>query len=244
MGAVAGGMVLSVLIAWWPLRHAWRENLSGSASALPSARAIQGYFWNVLVAQTALFLLVNADMILMARFLDASTLGAYGKAAQLSRIVFFLPTPIAAAMFPRAVTSSNPRLILGPVLFTLAICLAAAGFMTLWPTLALRLIYGAAAVGPLYIELTRWYAWAAVPLALINLLAPYLWARHETARTLWLVPACLVYLAALFAFHQTPQQIILCVLVGGLLALAALAWPTLHLLRANARAAAGTPPGV
>ncbi len=241
LGGVAASILLGLLIAWWPLRRAWQAGASDDATALPSARAVQGYFWNVLIAQTALFLLVNADMILMARFLDAGTLGAYGKAAQLSRIVFYLPMPLAAAMFPRAVTSANPRLILGPVLFTLAICLGAAGFLTLFPTLALRLIFGAAATGPLYIELTRWYAWAAIPLALINLLAPYLWARHETVRVLWLVPACLAYLVALFLFHQTPQQIILCVLAGGTLALVMLGWLTWHLLRADARTAAGQP---
>jgi O-antigen/teichoic acid export membrane protein len=239
LGSVAASILLGLLIAWWPLRRAWHASASSEVTALPPARAIQGYFWNVLIAQTALFLLINADMILMARYLDAGTLGAYGKAAQLSRIVFYLPMPLAAAMFPRAVTSSNPRLILGPVLFTLAICLGAALFLTLFPDLVLRLIFGGAATGPLYIELTRWYAWAAIPLALINLLAPYLWARHETVRVLWLVPACLLYLAGLFVFHHSPQQLIACVLAGGLLALAALAWPTLHLLRADARTAAG-----
>lgn len=241
LGAVAGGMALSVLIAWWPLRHAWRKDESGQATALPSARAVQGYFWSVLIAQTALFLLLNADMILMARFLGDASLGAYGKAAQLSRIVLFLPTPIAAAMFPRAVTSSHPRLILGPALFTLAICLAAAGFMTLFPSLALRLIYGGAYTGPLYVELIRWYVWATIPLALINLLTPYLWARHATMRTLWLVPVCLLYLVALFAFHQTPQQIILCVMAGGTLALGMLGWLTWHLLRTEASGAAAVP---
>lgn len=240
LGAVAGGIALSVLIAWWPLRHAWDGAKGGAdpAATLPPVRAVQGYFWSVLLSQTALFLLVNADMIFMARFLDEVTLGPYGKAAQLSRIVFFLPTPLATAMFPRAVNSAHPRLILGPVVFTLALCLVVAVAMTLFPTLALRIVYGGASTGPLYVELTRWYAWAAIPLALINLLTPYLWARHETARTLWLVPACLLYLVALFVFHQTPQQIILCVLGGGTLALLLLGWLTWHLLRAEARAAA------
>ena len=164
---------------------------------------------------------------------------AYGKVAQLSRIVFFLPMPLATAMFPRVVSSSNPRLIFGPVLVTLAVCLAAAAFMTLWPELPMRVLYREH--GALYMSLTRSYVWVTIPLALINLLAPYLWARHETARTLWLVPACLLYLALLFAFHQTPQQLILCVLAGGLLALAALTWPLVHLLRADARTAAPPP---
>ncbi|MCX7009156.1 MAG: oligosaccharide flippase family protein [Kiritimatiellaeota bacterium] len=241
LGAVAGGVLLGVLTMWWPLRHAWRQDESGSPIALPSARAIQGYFWSVLVAQTALLLLMSADMILMARFLDENSLGAYGKAAQLSRIVLVLPAPIAIAMFPRAVNSTNPRLILGPILFTFGICLAAAGFMTLFPKLVLHILYGGAATGPLNVELTRWYVWAIIPLALINLLAPYLWARHATMRTLWLVPVCLAYVAALFAFHQTPQQMILCVLAGGSLACLLLGWLTWHLLRSEVPTVAECP---
>lgn len=235
LGAVAAGSAVGVLLAWWPLRRAWQGEASDEGTALPPARTIQGYFWSVLVAQIALFLLVNADLILMVRFLADDELAAYGRAAMLARIVFFLPMPLAAAMFPRAVTSANPRLILGPVLLTLAICLVAAGAMTCAPTLALHLIYGDTATGPLYVELTRWYVWAAIPLALINLLAPYLWARHETARALWLGPACLIYLVALFLCHQTPQQMILCVLAGGGLAVVLLGWLTWHLLRADAR---------
>ncbi len=232
LGGVAASLALGVGLAWWPLRRAW-QGVSDAVTDLPPARAIQGYFWNVLLAQGALFLLVNADMILMARFLDGQELAAYGKAAQLSRVVFFLPMPLAAAMFPRAVTSANPRLILGPVLLTLAVCLVAAGFMTLWPELPMQLLYGER--GELYLTLTRGYVWAAIPLALINLLAPYLWARHETVRTLWLVPACLLYLVALFLCHQSPQQMILCVLAGGTLAVMLLGWLTGSLLRADAR---------
>jgi O-antigen/teichoic acid export membrane protein len=234
LGAVAAGFAVGVLLAWWPLRRAWQGESADADASLPPARAVQGYFWNVLCAQFALFLLVNADMILMARFLAGEELAAYGRAAMLARIVFFLPMPLAAAMFPRAVTSPHPRLILGPALFTLAIGLLAAGALTLVPGLALRLIYGGAATGPLYIELTRWYVWAAIPLALLNLLAPYLWARHATARTLWLVPVCLAYLVALFFCHQTPLQMILCVLAGGTLAVLLLGWLTWHLLRAEA----------
>jgi peptidoglycan biosynthesis protein MviN/MurJ (putative lipid II flippase) len=84
---------------------------------------------------------------------------------------------------------------------------------------------------PLHLELTRWYVWAAIPLALINILSPYLWARREAARTLWLIPVTLGYLTLLSVFHATPQQIILCLLAGGLAALALLLGLTVGVLR-------------
>jgi O-antigen/teichoic acid export membrane protein len=216
LGTVAGSTIIGVLLMWWPLRQVHHIAPTRIAE-LPGARAVQGYFWAVLLGQIALFLLLQADMILLPRFLVGDELAAYGKAAQLARAVFFLPLPIVAAMFPRAVTSSNPRLLLGPVVFTLAVCLLAAAAMTAFPALPMRLLYGISE--PLHLTLTRWYVWAVIPLALINLIAPYLWARHEVVRTLWLIPVTLGYLGLLYRFHATPHQIILCLLAGGLAAL-------------------------
>ena len=239
LGAVTAGTVIGILIAGWPLR-ALARSTAPERAPLPDARAVSGYFWTVLCSQTALFLLINADMILLPRFLDGEALAAYGKAAQLSRAVFFLPLPMAIAMFPRAVTSGNPRLLLGPALFTLTVCVAAAAGMTLWPALPLRLIYGIS--GPAYELLIRLYVWAVIPLALINLILPYLWARHAARRTLWLIPVTLGYLLLLQGFHRTPQQMIVCLLIGGLAALAVLGYLTAGLLSAPRPASTGGRP--
>ena len=198
---------------------------------LPKARAVNGYFWAVLLGQVALLLFSNADVIFSPRFLAGKALEAYGPAATLSRAVFFLPAPIITAMFPRAVTSGNPRLLLGPLVFTLFVCIAGALFMTLFPELPMRLMYNIN--DPFYAALMRRYVWAVIPLALINILSPYLWARHKAAQTLWLLPALGVYLLLLALFHQTPQQMIACLLVGGLVALAVLTGLTWHVLRGN-----------
>jgi O-antigen/teichoic acid export membrane protein len=227
LGTVAGSTVIGLLIAWWPLRRMYQVT-PAETTELPEARAVQGYFWAVLFGQIALFLMINADMIFLPRFLAGDELAAYGKAAQLSRAVFFLPMPIISAMFPRAVTSSNPRLLLGPAVFTLAVCVAAAAAMTAWPALPMRLLYGVS--DPLHFTLMRWYVWALIPLALINLIALYLWARHEATRALWLIPVTAGYLLLLYRFHATPQQIILCLLAGSLVALAVLGWLTWRVL--------------
>jgi O-antigen/teichoic acid export membrane protein len=226
LGMVAVSVVVGLLISYWPLREHRQAPLPGT---LPAARSIHGYFWAVLFGQIALFLLINADLILSPRYLSGDTLAAYGKAATLSRIVFFLPLPIVTAMFPRAVTSGSPRLILVPAFVTLLLCATAAAVITLVPALPMRLMYGIS--DPLHLELTRWYVWAAIPLALINILSPYLWARREAARTLWLIPVTLGYLTLLSVFHATPQQIILCLLAGGLAALALLLGLTVGVLR-------------
>ena len=230
LGTVVGSTIIGLLIAWWPLRKMYQA-APADMTELPEARAVQGYFWAVLFGQIALFLMINADMIFLPRFLVGHELAAYGKAAQLSRAVFFLPMPIVTAMFPRAVTSNNPRLLLGPFAFTLGICILAAAIITAVPALPLRLLYGIS--DPLHFTLIRWYVWAVIPLALINLIAPYLWARHEATRALWLVPVTLGYLALLYRFHATPQHIILCLLAGGLVALVVLGWLTWRVFPKN-----------
>ncbi len=63
---------------------------------------------------------------------------------------------------------------------------------------------------PLYLSLLRRYIWAAIPLSLSIIMANYLWARHETMRVLWLVVIVAIYVGMLFAFHETPQQMIMC----------------------------------
>ena len=129
-------------------------------------------------------------------------------------------------------TSSNPRLLLGPLVFALIVCVGAATVMTAWPTLPMQLIYKVS--DPLHLTLTRWYVWAVIPLALINLIAPYLWARHETGRALWLVPVTLGYLLLLYRFHSTPHQIIICLGFGGSAALLVLGWLTWCVFTKNA----------
>jgi O-antigen/teichoic acid export membrane protein len=227
LGAVALSVVVGLLISYWPLRGMGQRPTV--KAELPAARSIHGYFWKVLFGQIALFLLINADLILSPRYLSGEAFAVYGKVATLSRIVFFLPLPMIAVMFPRAVTSGNPRLIIAPVLLTLSLCVGAATFMTLIPAVPLRLMYGVG--GPLYFELTRWYVWAAIPLALINILSPYLWARCEAKRALWLLPVAACYLALLSLFHDTPQQMIFCLLAGSLAALLILSILTVGVLR-------------
>ncbi|MCX6995745.1 MAG: hypothetical protein NTV49_01335, partial [Kiritimatiellaeota bacterium] len=139
LGAVALSIVVGLLISGWPLREVRPDPWPAT---LPSARAIHGYFWGVLLGQMALFLLINADLILSPRYLTGATLAAYGKAAMFSRIVFFLPMPMITAMFPCAVTSGHPRLILVPAVLTLMLCVAAATVMTIFPALLMRLMYG------------------------------------------------------------------------------------------------------
>lgn len=234
LAVVAVSFVVGLLISSWPLRG------FRSAEEVPllfSSRDIQHYFWGVLLSQTALFSLIHADLILSPRLFEGEMLAAYGKAATLSRIVFFLPIPIITAMFPRAVTSNKPSVIIIPLLLTLAMSLAAASALTLFPALPMQIMYGVS--DPLHLALMRRYVWAVMPLALISILSPYLWARREVRLTLLIIPVVLGYLAILFHIDLAAGQVILCMFVAGLVTLALLLWLTVRLCRATENEAKG-----
>jgi len=233
LGVVAASYAVGLVISYWPLRG---RNPAASSDALPSSGEIQRYFWGVLIGQAALFILIFADVILSPRLFSGETLAAYGKAATLSRIVFFLALPIITAMFPRAVTSSNPRILIAPLLATLGLTVCVALGMTLFPALPMQIMYGVSE--PLHLELVRLYVWAAIPLALINIISPYLWARKEVWITLWIIPVTVIYVLVLFFKPLTPNQVILSILAAGLCALTLLLGMTIRVLHNASKTAA------
>ncbi len=216
--AVAASFAVGLVISWLPLRS------SGNKEALPSpdldVAEIRRYFLGVLLGQGALYLLIHADLIFMPRLLEGEALDAYSKAATVARIVFFLPLPIMIAMFPRAVVSQKPSILLIPVLGTLVAALGAALVMNVIPELFMGLIYGEAT--ELQVKLVRVYAWAAIPFALNSILSPYLWARREVGLTLLLLPVTALYVALLWMRSWTAEELIRLVFLAGLVSFALL----------------------
>jgi O-antigen/teichoic acid export membrane protein len=210
IGAVAASALAGLLIGYLPIHGILRRT---EARRDFESGPVYRYLWPVLLGQGALFLLINADLILSVRFLEGDVLKAYGKAAMLSRTVLFLPLPVAVAMFPRAVTSARRGLLWAPVAFTVLASLGAAAAIACIPGLPMRLMYGVS--DPLHNELVRMYVWAVAPLSLAMVLCQYLWARHQTRAVVWAAPMVAAYVAALFAFHDTAAQIIGCLGVGG-----------------------------
>lgn len=158
-------------------------------------RPFASFFWPVAAGQALLYVLMNADLILMSRLLEGPVFSAYGKASMLARSVLFLPMPVILAMFPRAVVSDRLSTLLAPLGVAMGLAIGLACGVTLFPGLALRLMYGVegAAVERLLVA----YVWAAVPLAMSMALSHYVWARRGAKALLWLAPAAVVYSGAL-----------------------------------------------
>lgn len=217
MAALALSLLAGLLAAWWPLRSTLRETpaLEGVDTG-----PIYRYLWPVTAGSLALYLLTNIDLMLYPRLLEDESMAAYGKAAQLSRIVFLAAQPIIMVMFPRAVTSAAKGLLLGPLFFSSAVAVGLAGLVSLFPRFTMGLMYGVDA--PLYLELTRSYVWAALPLSPLLTLVQYLWARHRAWTTVWLLPVALVYTVGFGMAGDDPFTLVRTLAVGSWSALGVL----------------------
>ena len=156
--SVVLGIVMAIIPVWQLIRHKPKQQYN--------MRPIVVYFIPVLIGRAVLQLMMNADIILFPRLLSGEDFEVYGKAATLARTILFLPLPVALAMFPRAVVSSRRIILLGPVIFSLAACIAGAIFMTLWPEIPLKLMYGVE--GEAYNVILQRYVWAVIPVALVQ----------------------------------------------------------------------------
>lgn len=229
LAVVAASYAIGLGVSGVGLRESNAIAATNEPDRLPASREIRQYFWGVLAGQAALFLLIQADVILAPRLLEGASLAAYSKAATLSRIVFFLPLPIITAMFPRAVVSKRPGVIVMPLLATLAAAVGAALFLSVFPGVMMRLIYGVD--DALHVALVRRYVWSAIPLALISILSPYLWARREILLTLGLIPLVAIYLGVILVWPMDPARLIGCMAAAGGCALLLLLGRTLCLHR-------------
>jgi len=65
------------------------------------------YAFSFAIAMVGFGLLTSSDVVLVKRFFMPDVAGNYALAAMVARIVFFLPLPIASAMFPKVVSDGE-----------------------------------------------------------------------------------------------------------------------------------------
>lgn len=220
MGAIAVSFAASLAIGMIPFRK-----VISQTETIPDydTSNVYRYLFPVLLCQGAFLLLMNADIMFFKRFLYGDYVdlkGAYAQAATLSRSVIFLAGPLGVALFPRAVKSKEKKLFIGSLLCAAAFSGALAMFITLFPALPFKIMYGTD--NPVCFSIARRYVWAAMPLSLIGITIKYLWARQQLGKAMILVPIVLVYLLILYLFHRTPYQIVCCLAIASWLSLSLL----------------------
>ncbi len=180
------------------------------------------YMGGYMAAFTGYAVLSNADLILVKHYFDGPQAGAYAKAAMVARIVFFLPQPVAMALFPKVVSGGETSYASGRILFKAvllmgAIIMGAGGFFLLFPELMLRLIAGTE--DPALVPVVRGMVLALTPLTFLSTLLSYELAQRRFVVALPLGLCAAGYLMAARSIHETPLQIVAALGVAGAVAL-------------------------
>jgi dolichol-phosphate mannosyltransferase len=109
VGALGGNLISIMLVVAFSYLLAKRVLFAEGGSFLPYAHTFRFYHQvgGFALAAAGYALLTSSDVVLVKRFFAPEIAGDYALAAMVARIVFFLPMPIAVAMFPKVVSSQG-----------------------------------------------------------------------------------------------------------------------------------------
>lgn len=180
---------------------------SAGGGALPSLRL---YLAQSFFIQTAFAVLMTADVVLVKHYLPGDTEFAY--AATLGRIVAFMPTAVAMAMFPKVAsdggtTAEHRRIFLHSFGYTALLVAAAAGGCLLLPRLLLRILFGIQTAPDSMVGLARLMALAMSASALLNVVVQFLLAQRRFKAAWPAGIACLLYLLSAHLFHGSAREV-------------------------------------
>lgn len=208
LSAHAVGVLASILFGMIAFRVVLRADKAASAIPFRGGH----YFLMSLFVLTGFAILMNADVALVKRFFSPEEAGVFAKAATISRSIVFLPVPIAAAMFPKVVSSglstlTDRGILLRAVLFTTALIVVSATICTVAADLLWRVFTGE------YPDtetrfLLRWIFWAMAPLGLTFLLMNFEIAQRRFRAPAMLVLLAIVYVAGVALWHDTLAQVL------------------------------------
>lgn len=171
-------------------------------------------------------LLGNVDLLVVKHFFHPDVSGAYARASAIGRTVLSLNGVFLTILFPKvagaAAQGRRTLHLLGQaVLWGLLVHGAGAWVCSTWPQLPIRVLHGAGheAIGGWVAALV----WALVPQGMTVFVAQYLMGRRSFKFLALLTPSVLLFLAAIWALHQSIERVILVLAGGGVLCLAACA---------------------
>ena len=174
--------------------------------------ALSWYTGIVLLGTLAYTVLTNIDLIVVKHFFSPEQAGYYSAASVLGKIILFFPGAVTTVMFPKtsqrfALGQSASDLARKSVLVIVGLCGAAAAVLTLFPGLAVHVMFGNeydASIG-----LVGLYGATMGLYALVQLLMTF-YISQEEARFVWLLAGVTAVLAiVLAAFHVSLAQVIL-----------------------------------
>lgn len=225
-GVLLGLVLTNLTTSTIGLALAWR-GLGTEVSSDPSAVSA-AELPPAMIANLSFVMLTQIDIIYVAHYLKAQSAAGYGAVSMLAKLLFYIPTAVAVAMFPmvgdaKIERHARRRMLRLTLLATGAmVAVGLAGYLWL-PGLVMRLTFGSGYLGvlPLLVPCGL----AAASYGFVNVLIYYSIARGMNRFSYLLGALCIVVLAALFILH--PPLYTMLALTGGAGALALIAAPFL-----------------
>jgi len=210
-------MVLMAVFAYFYFRFFLKKNglsfqkKSSSFQKLTN-KEIWGHAWPIFFFTLSFALLYSIDVILARHFLSAQEAGWYGSLSTLSKIIYFLISPLSVVLFPMAVKKkSNGENSRHLFKFSFSIVILISSLMTLayflFPNLILKLLYGSQ-----FLAASRYLGLFGIFLSLYSLayfLGNFMLSQGKT-KPVVVVPvlAVLLQIVLILFFHQGIFQIL------------------------------------
>ncbi|HAJ56575.1 MAG TPA: hypothetical protein DCL35_02270 [Candidatus Omnitrophica bacterium] len=185
------------------------------------------YFIPAGLSMLSLFLLTNADIILVKHYFTPLEAGYYSVAQMVGKIVLFVPGAIGVVMFPKIVENHAKNM---DTIAVLKRCLSAVGVLCgiatvlslLFPETILKILTGHS--HPQALSLVKFFALSMSFFALVNILALYHLSLHNMKYIILLCVVSLSQVAAICLFHSTLDQVLSILFISSAFLLASGLW--------------------
>jgi O-antigen/teichoic acid export membrane protein len=222
MAGLCAGSILGCGIALGFTRADWSEK----PEPFDLIRFAKGLLPLTLGLGIATFMLTE-DQFIIRRFFESSA-NDYMTCRKVGTIAYFLMLPMTYVLFPKVVASlarAEANTALLPAIGATALVSGTAAlFLSLFPELPLRLLYGDKYVHAA--PLVPPFAWAFVPLALFTILINNLLARERYQVVPFLVATAAAYSITLRFYHPSVSQVIVVLGIFSTLLFGVTAWFT------------------
>lgn len=210
-GALCGNFVGTAIVLAVSVFLLMRMLPASRETYAPSVK-VRRYFISFALAGVGYSLLTSSDVVLVKRFFEPDLAGRYALVAMIARMVFFLPMPIAVAMFPKVVSNSGrsvdaSRTFRKAMLATITVLIVSAAAIECFPSFFIRFLTSGDPV--VLTPLLRLLVVAYLPFPIFTLLLNYELAQGRALRVAWpMLAAAVIYILLAKFLHGGLERII------------------------------------
>ncbi|HOX54691.1 MAG: oligosaccharide flippase family protein [Candidatus Omnitrophica bacterium] len=219
IGGLVGFMIsllLGIMLYVLPIREVIIAMKDRVQVEVKEIKEMYCYFIPSMLFMLTMMALTNIDMVLVKHFFSPQDAGNYAIAQFIGKILFFIPSPIALVLFPRAANllaeeKQHHHVLNKALLFSALLCFACISVYNLFPANLLGLITGKS--NPASVLLGRLFSVAMSLFGIVNVVSFYLLSVNNFKFIKFLILATVLQTLAILLFHSTLAAvlIVLCV---------------------------------